>query len=73
MAMVYVTIEGRIVQSVSTDDPAIVGIEYTIIDYDTEGAAPDELGAVKQPDGQTIPAFTNGGGIIDRWACEVVS
>ena len=46
--MIVVTIEGGIVQGISSDDPAMVGKEVAIIDYDAEGADPDEVEQVPQ-------------------------
>ncbi len=60
---IYITCEGGVVQAVSTDTPALEGIEYVIIDYDAEGA--DDVTEVLQPDG-TISQAAVGGGVVDR-------
>lgn len=61
---IYVTVEGGIVQGVSTDDPTIVNNDYVVIDYDTEGADADELECVQQGNDKPCLAFV-GGGTID--------
>lgn len=50
--MILVTIEGGIVQSISTDDPSEVGKSVAIIDYDTEGL--DENMVCKVPQGPRL-------------------
>jgi hypothetical protein len=54
--MIIITIEGGLVQGVSSDDPTLVGQEVIVIDYDTEGADPDEVVAVPQDQGKTEDA-----------------
>lgn len=49
--MIVITLEGGQVQGVSTDDPTLVGHEAVVIDYDAEGADPDEIEQVPQGDG----------------------
>ena len=55
--MIVVTVEGGLVQGVSSDDPAMVGHELVVIDYDSEGADPDEVEQVPQGRGQTEDAM----------------
>jgi hypothetical protein len=54
--MIVITLEGGLVQSVSSDDPDLVGKAVTIIDYDAEGADPDEVERVPQGRGRTADA-----------------
>jgi hypothetical protein len=54
--MIVIAIEGGLVQSVSSDDPDLVGKAVTIIDYDAEGADPDEVERVPQGRGRTADA-----------------
>lgn len=55
--MIVVTIEGGLVQGVSSDDPDILGKEVVVIDYDAaEGAEPDEIHRIPQGDGDTEDA-----------------
>ena len=51
--MIVITIEGGLIQGISSDDPAEIGKEITIIDYDAEGADAEELRQVPQGDGET--------------------
>ena len=46
--MIVITLEGGLVQSVSSDDPSMVGHEVVIIDYDSEGADREEIEHVPQ-------------------------
>lgn len=50
--MILVTVEGGIVQSISTDDPSEVGKSVAVIDYDTEGL--DEDMVCKVPQGSRL-------------------
>jgi hypothetical protein len=54
--MIVIAIEGGLVQSVSSDDPDLVGKAAMIIDYDAEGADPDEVERVPQGRGRTADA-----------------
>ncbi len=60
---IYITCEGGVVQAVSTDTPALEGVEYVIIDYDAEGA--DDVTEVLQSDGSIAEAVI-AGGVVDR-------
>ncbi len=53
---IVVTVEGGLVQGVSTDDPSLVGRRAVVIDYDFEGADPDEVEQVPQAGGETVGA-----------------
>jgi hypothetical protein len=55
-AMIVITIEGGLVQSVSSDDPRLVGEAVAVIDYDAEGADPEEIHQVPQGEGETAEA-----------------
>jgi hypothetical protein len=57
--MIVVTVEGGLVQSVSSDDPILVGREVVVIDYDAEGADPGEIACVPQPDGKAEDALVH--------------
>ncbi len=54
--MIVITVEGGLVQGVSSDDPAMVGHEVVVIDYDAEGADPEEVWQVPQDEGETEDA-----------------
>jgi hypothetical protein len=57
--MIVITIEGGIVQGISSDDPKEVGKEITIIDYDAEVANPDEVKRVPQGKKETVDAVVS--------------
>ena len=54
--MIVITVDGGLVQGVSSDDQTLVGRQVIVIDYDTEGADPDEVVAVPQDQGKTEEA-----------------
>ena len=54
--MIVITVEGGLVQGISSDDPAMVGHEVAIIDYDSEGADREEIEHVPQDGGETEEA-----------------
>ena len=54
--MIVITIEGGLVQGVSSDDPAEQGKEAVVIDYDAEGSDPEEVRQVPQGDGDASDA-----------------
>ena len=54
--MIVITVEGGLVQGVSSDDPAEQGKEVVVIDYDAEGGDPEEVRQVPQGDGETSEA-----------------
>ncbi|MFZ4397442.1 MAG: hypothetical protein ACOYOU_17655 [Kiritimatiellia bacterium] len=54
--MIVITLEGGLVQGISTDDPKLVGEKVVVLDYDTEGADPDEVVQVPQGKGRTEEA-----------------
>lgn len=54
--MIVITLEGGLVRGISSDDPAMVGQEVAVIDYDAEGADPEEVEQVPQGDGETEEA-----------------
>ena len=60
---IVVTMEGGLIQAVSSADPALIGMTYTVIDYDTEGS--DAIGSVEQSDGTETEAHI-GGGEVDQ-------
>ena len=49
--MIVITLEGGLVQGISSDDPKLVGEEVVVIDYDSEGADADEVEQVPQDEG----------------------
>lgn len=49
--MLVVTIEGGLVQGVSSDDPSELGKDVVVIDYDAEGADPEVVRKVPQGEG----------------------
>lgn len=54
--MIVITVEGGLVQGVSSDDPAELGKEVVVIDYDAEGADPSEIHRIPQGEGDTEEA-----------------
>lgn len=76
---IYVTVEGGVVQGVHTDDPRLLvdsfdnpsGLEYVIIDYDTDGADEAALVDIKQSDG-TISQAIVGNSPIDLLAVKIL-
>jgi hypothetical protein len=52
--MLIITCDGGLVQSVNSDDPALIGQEVVIVDYDAEGS--DDYVEVPQGDGTTSEA-----------------
>ena len=54
--MIVITVEGGLVQGVSSDDPKLVGHEVVVIDYDSEGADREEIEHVPQGKGETEEA-----------------
>ena len=58
---VTVVLEGGRVLAVITDDPAKVGGAFEVIDYDTDGSDPADLGKVQQKDGTISDAHVYGG------------
>jgi len=55
--MLIITCEGGLVQSVNSDDPALIGQEVVIVDYDAEGS--DDYVEIPQGDGTTADACIN--------------
>ena len=53
---IVITVEGGLVQGISSDDPKLVGKKVTVIDYDSEGADADEIEHVPQGKGETEEA-----------------
>jgi hypothetical protein len=60
---IIVVIEGGIVQGVCTNDPALIGVEYTTLDYDVEGSDQNERTDIEQSDGDVSEAIVGGGQI----------
>ncbi len=54
--MIVITSEGGLVQGVSSDDPKLVGMDAVVINYDAEGADPEEVEKVPQGSGATEDA-----------------
>ena len=54
--MIVVTLEGGLIQGISSDDPAEQGKQVVVIDYDAEGADPKEVEKVPQGKGETASA-----------------
>ena len=54
--MIVITLEGGLVQGISTDDPKLVGEKVIVIDYDAEGADASEVSKVPQGNGKTEDA-----------------
>lgn len=62
-AKVFVIMEGGVCQGVCTNDPALAGAAYTVIDYDTDGADESEITRVEQGDGSEADAIIHSGTI----------
>ena len=45
---IFVILKGGLCQGVCTADPALEGVEFTVIDYDVEGAAVEDLTEIDQ-------------------------
>jgi hypothetical protein len=58
---IAVIVEGGIVQSVVTNDEALIGQKILIIDYDIDGCDLDKITAIDQGDGTTVDAYVYGG------------
>lgn len=54
--MIVIAVEGGLVQSVSSDDPAQVGKVVVVVDYDAEGADAEEIEQIPQGEGGTSDA-----------------
>ena len=54
---ILVHVEGGLVQAVVSDDPAMIGKRFVVIDYDTEGADTDECSMIEQGDGTMADAI----------------
>lgn len=57
---IIIVLEGGLVSAVVSHDPAIVGLEVAIIDYDTDGADETEITELAQADGDTAEAIVRG-------------
>jgi hypothetical protein len=55
--MIVITLEGGLIQGISSDDPAEVGKEVVILDYDSEGADPEEVSLIPQDDDSSEEAI----------------
>jgi hypothetical protein len=67
--MITVVVEGGLVTAVVSDDPALIGKSFTVVDYDIEGA--DEVDQVEQSDGELVDAVVWGDS-IEKAAIRVV-
>lgn len=50
--MIAVVLEGGLVQSIVSDEPALIGRSVLMIDYDTDGTDEEDLVAVPQGEGR---------------------
>ena len=57
--MIVITVEGGLVQGVSSDSPMLVGTRVVVIDYDCENAVPSEVSRVPQGNGKTEDAVVS--------------
>ena len=55
--MIVITLEGGLVQGISTDDPKLVGEKVVVVDYDAEGADPEEVSKIPQGNGRVEDAI----------------
>lgn len=58
-ARIGITVEGGVLQDVFTDCPALAGLEVYRVDYDTDGADPEDLADVRQSDGSLEPGHVS--------------
>lgn len=56
---IAVVLEGGLVARVVSDDPALIGADIVVLDYDTDGCSPDRLTPVKQSDGTLVEGFVH--------------
>ena len=56
-----VVIQGGMVGAVCSNDGSRIGQGYDVIDYDTDGADPADLGRVRQSDGRIARGYISGG------------
>ena len=63
--MIVITIDGGLVQGISSDEPKLVGQEVIVIDYDAEGADAGEVQKVPQGKGKTEDAGQIGRLLLD--------
>ena len=54
--MIVITVEGGLVQGVSSDDPILVGTRVVVIDYDAVVADLSEVSKIPQGNGKTEDA-----------------
>ncbi|MEI7560603.1 MAG: hypothetical protein WCJ63_08420 [Actinomycetes bacterium] len=54
--MIVITIEGGIIQGISSDDPVDQGKDVAVIEYETEWANPKKVHKVPQGKGETTDA-----------------
>ena len=57
--MIVITLEGGLVQGVSSDNPTLVGSQVVVIDYDAEGADPTEISKIPQGNGKVEDAVVS--------------
>ena len=55
--MIVITLEGGLVQGISTDDLKLVGQKVVVLDYDCDGADPDEVSKIPQGNGKVEDAI----------------
>ena len=65
MQRLIVVLEGGLVSAVVSSDPALIGREFSIVDYDTRCAAAAELTDVDQGDGTAAEAIVWSGTITE--------
>ena len=64
----FIVLEGGMITSICSDQPGQVDLhDIVTIDYDTDGADPEELGRVEQSDGEFEPAH------VHHWGIEKVN
>ena len=57
--MIVITVDGGLVQGISSDEPKLVGQEVIVLDYDAEGADAGEVQKVPQGKGKTEDAVVS--------------
>lgn len=63
--VILVHLDGGLVRTVSSNNPALNGLKVLVIDYDVEGCDPSEIKEVDQGDGRTEEAYVREDSVIE--------
>lgn len=64
-ATIIVHLEGGLVQTISSNNPALQGLRVVVVDYDVEGCDPSEIVEVEQPGGRLEEAFVREDEVVE--------